>query len=206
MFKNSIGIEKSTRSLISGFKAGVFVAAVAAIALSAKAGSGTVKDLMGIKIDIARWLPGISAKLQTEVQANGKISGVQISSIFGTLSYSVGEMRGGSISPDFHGERLLSFGLDSKLNDYTGGLIHLTFAVAPSAGGGCRALKVEARKYAEGKRVYAMSPVSGQPISAISIRAYENNGRREIDKVVLEDSNGRQDVLNLAGLPMGRCP
>ena len=164
------------------------------------------RPMLDLQVDISNWMPRVSAKLIPEIESDGRISSVKITSVLGDDSYSVPELKTHIIYPSFHGENVLSFTLDNSFNDYTGGVIQLTLKVAQEAGGGCRVLNVNTSKLAQGMRVFALSPVTRQVLQGVQLQAFEIDGHRQIEKVTLVEVNGRTDELDLGSLPRGRCP
>jgi len=165
------------------------------------------KKIVGLEIELSRWLPNISASLNSQVESDGRIEGVSISSIFGSQSYSLAYVRGGTVVPNFNGEKLLGFGVVDPFDTFTGGTVNLVFKAASSVGGGCRSMKMRTYKTKPGNRLYAYHPVTNQPLAALKIAAPEDgSGHRSITEVVLTDSNGKSESVGIARLPSVRCP
>ena len=196
------------RVILALTRAAGLAATAAAIAASLNSQAAPVeKKLVGLEIEISRWLPNVSAALNSKIDPSGRIEGVSVSSVFGSQAYSLEYVRAGMVVPDFNGERLLGFGVASNFDAKVGGEVKLVFKAASSVGGGCRQLNVITYKKASDTRLYAYNPFTRQPLTKIKISAPEDtSGHRAIQDLELTDVTGKTEDVGISRLQVVRCP
>jgi hypothetical protein len=205
---NESKVPLKNRVILAMTRAAGLAATAAAIAASLTSQGATLeRKIVGLEVEVSRWLPNISAALNGNVSSSGVIEGVTVTSLFGSESFSLSRVREGMVVPNFNGERLLAFGVASSFSSQTGGDVKLIFKAASSVGGGCRQLVMTTYKSASSMRLSAYNPYSAQPLAKIMIAAPQDGaGRRSVTEVVLTDYNGKEDSLNIARLPAVGCP
>jgi len=117
---------------------------------------------------------------------------------------------------DFSGNRLsiLAFQALPGFSLNQGGTIQFHFRVAPSAGGGCRVIQVQAQRQRDWDRdgyanFGALVPHQNSWLKGMTVRIREENNTKYVSALQLtEESYGQESrrSIQLSGLARGACP